>query len=257
MRLISEFKDSVKFVIAAISIVLATYFFVIKNTTIPFLLDKIKAQKFYNVFSKYYDLLNPFVYTFDMRKEVVRMLNSKGEDVILELGCGTGYTTEGVILHNKFKILVALDLNKEQLKRAKAKIKHPFVSFVRGDSYYLPFRSFVFDGIITAGMIEYINYPVYFFKEATRVIKNSGTFVIAGPEYKWFSKFGISRFFYTPRIEEMVLFYKNFGYANIQYKLLGPKTYFKTEKYAFSIKGDKYFNENEKELIIIQNANRI
>jgi Methylase involved in ubiquinone/menaquinone biosynthesis len=258
MRSKDKIRESLKFIIAAISIVFATYFFVLENRTIPYLIDKLRAQKFYNVFSKYYDLLNPFVYNFKMRKEVINMLKSDEFSNVLELGCGTGYTTEGLIMHSSFKQLISIDLNPNQLKRAKSKIRHAFVSFVRCDAYILPFRENVFDRVITAGMIEYINKVVDFFKEVNRVLKNRGYFLIAGPEYRWFSKFGISRFFYTPRIEEMIAYYKAFNYKNIEYKLIGPNTFFKTEKYAFSVVAQKSETVNiTRNKILIENEYRI
>lgn len=257
-KVASKIIDSIKFIVAAIAIVIATYFFVIESKTIPYLMDKIRAQKFYNVFSKYYDLLNPFVYNFQMRKKVVSMLMSNENHNLLELGCGTGYTTEGVILHSKFKQLISIDLNPEQLKRAKTKIKYPLVSFLRCDAYNLPFRDNVFDRVITAGMIEYISYVIDFFKGVDRVLKKEGLLLIAGPEYKWFSKFGISRFFYTPRIEEMVAIYKGFNYEEINYILIGPDTFFKTQKYAFAIVGKKAETVNISEKIsVIENEYRI
>jgi hypothetical protein len=56
MRSKDKIRESLKFIIAAISIVFATYFFVLENRTIPYLIDKLRAQKFYNVF------LNTMIY---------------------------------------------------------------------------------------------------------------------------------------------------------------------------------------------------
>ena len=80
-------------------------------------------QKSYTTLSKYYDL---FFQQKDYQAEVgfilelVKRYKVKTE-AILDVGCGTG--THLNLLRDKFKVLYGVDLNKEILAVAKAKIK--------------------------------------------------------------------------------------------------------------------------------------
>ena len=59
--------------------------------------NKKRARIFYRYFSKIYDRVNPIFYSNEMRKIVVDMADLEHEDLVLEVGCGTGFTTEEIV----------------------------------------------------------------------------------------------------------------------------------------------------------------
>jgi ubiquinone/menaquinone biosynthesis C-methylase UbiE len=71
-----------------------------------FLADKKRALTYYNTLSSVYDVLNPHLYTFSMREEITKQLNGNEELRVLDVGCGTGYTTIGILqLHNLCEVV--------------------------------------------------------------------------------------------------------------------------------------------------------
>ena len=62
-----------------------------------FLADEHKALNFYRIFSVAYDILNPYLYTDAMRSEMVNQIENGANLRVLDVGCGTGYTTSGVL----------------------------------------------------------------------------------------------------------------------------------------------------------------
>ena len=83
-----------------------------------FLADKQRALNFYRIFSHAYDLLNPYLYTDAMRKEMVSQIKIGTDLRVLDVGCGTGYTTSGVLSRKDVCEVVGLDMNPVQLNKA-------------------------------------------------------------------------------------------------------------------------------------------
>ena len=83
-----------------------------------FLADKQRALNFYRIFSAAYDILNPYLYTDKMRDEIVSQIKIGADLRVLDVGCGTGYTTLGVLNRRDVCEVVGLDMNPVQLNRA-------------------------------------------------------------------------------------------------------------------------------------------
>ena len=84
-----------------------------------FLADKQRALNFYRVFSSAYDILNPYLYTDAMRKEIVSQIEIGADLRVLDVGCGTGYTTSGVLRRRDICEVVGLDMNPVQLNKSR------------------------------------------------------------------------------------------------------------------------------------------
>jgi len=143
-----------------------------------FLEDKRRARIFYKYFSKIYDYVNPIFYSKQMRRKVVELASIRRGDFVLEIGCGTGYTTEEITRIVGEENVVAIDLTPEQLKRAVEKLK---CCFMLGDAENLPFKDNTFDATISAGIVEYLPNPQKSVEEMTRVTKSGGRVVILAP----------------------------------------------------------------------------
>ncbi len=205
-----------------------------------FLADKKNALIFYRVFSAAYDILNPQFYTESMRCKIVDSI--KGESLrILDVGCGTGYTTQGILDHEGVGEVVGVDINPVQLNRAFKKLhdKSKNLSFSRGDAEDLPFADSTFDAVISVGAIEYFPDPERAILEMSRVVKRGGLVVVGGPEFSWFRKVALDKFFYTPSVIETKYMFSKAGLKDEKSFLLGVETVFGTDCYVIVGTGRK------------------
>jgi demethylmenaquinone methyltransferase/2-methoxy-6-polyprenyl-1,4-benzoquinol methylase len=144
--------------------------------------NKARARTFYKYLSKVYDRVNPFVWNEAMRDEALDMLAVDGDDRVLDVGCGTGFGTEGLLEYSDD--VYALDQSTHQLEKAWAKLgKHDPVAFHLGDAERLPFADDSFDAVWSSGSIEYWPNPVVGLREIRRVLEPGGTALVVGPDY--------------------------------------------------------------------------
>ena len=141
--------------------------------------DKSRARTFYRYLSKVYDRVNPVFWNEDMRDECIELLGVSDEDHVLDVGCGTGFATTGLLEHTHH--VEALDQSLHQLQKAREKDELAGVDFVRGDAENLPYADEAFDGVWSSGSIEYWPTPVDALSEARRVTKPGGRVLVVGP----------------------------------------------------------------------------
>ena len=206
-----------------------------------FLADKQRALSFYKIFSTAYDTLNPYLYTGSMRQEIISQVKSGVNLKVLDVGCGTGYTTFGILQRTDVSEVVGLDMNPVQLKRAVKNLASTKrrTSISMGDAGNLPFVDESFDAVTSVGAIEYFPDPQRIIEELARVTCPGGMVVVGGPEAEWFSKLGLNRVFYTPAAEEVTMFFKRAGLLNVKSILTGVNTFFGTSKYVVVATGIK------------------
>ncbi len=143
--------------------------------------DKSRARLFYKYLSKVYDRINPFVWNEAMRDEALGMLDFDPDDAVLDVGCGTGFGTEGLLQH--VDTVTGLDQSAHQLEKAYAKFGRAGpVRFTRGDAERLPYRDDTFDVVWSSGSIEYWPNPVQALREIRRVAKPGGQVLVVGPD---------------------------------------------------------------------------
>jgi ubiquinone/menaquinone biosynthesis C-methylase UbiE len=206
-----------------------------------FLARKRRAMVFYGVFSKVYDLLNIFFYTDTMRNDVVEMGNIRQGSRVLDVGCGTGYTTEAVLKRLKIGEVDGIDLTPQQLMRAARKLRprKVAVNLSRGDAENLPFKDETFDTIVSVGALEYFPCPNRAVQEMARVVKPGGRVVVGGPEFEWFKKISLDRMLYTPSTKEVEELFNQAKFRNVKSILTGVDTFFHTGKYVVIAVGTK------------------
>jgi ubiquinone/menaquinone biosynthesis C-methylase UbiE len=206
-----------------------------------FLADKKRALAYYNVLSSVYDVLNPYLYTSSMRGEVAKLVDRDEPLLVLDVGCGTGYTTEGVLRRLDVCEVVGVDLNPRQLGKALRNLglERARTSLSRGDVENLPFKNETFDAVVSVGAIEYFPNPERALKEMSRVVKSNGVVVVGGPEFGWFKKFALNRIFYTPSAEEVEDLFRKAGLDCLESEMVGVDTFFGTARYVFVVAGTK------------------
>ncbi len=144
--------------------------------------DKARARTFYKYLSKVYDRVNPFVWNEAMRDEALELLDLDDGDRVLDVGCGTGFGTEGLLRYTDD--VYGLDQSRHQLAKAREKLgKHDPVAFHYGDAERLPFEDDTFDAVWSSGSIEYWPNPVEGLREIRRVLKPGEWTVVVGPDY--------------------------------------------------------------------------
>ena len=144
--------------------------------------DKSRARTFYKYLSKVYDRVNPFVWNEAMRDEAIGRLDLSADDRVLDVGCGTGFATAGLLEH--VDRVHGLDQSVHQLERAFGKFgRRGPVDFYRGDAERLPFRDDAFDVTWSSGSIEYWPEPVAALAEFRRVTRPGGQVLVVGPDY--------------------------------------------------------------------------
>ena len=199
--------------------------------------DKGRARFFYKYFSKIYDYVNPIFYSLEMRRKVVDLAEISRGDIVLEVGCGTGLTTEEIVARVGEENVVAVDITPEQMKKAVERFRGAF--FVRGDAENLPFKDDSFDASISAGSIEYWPNPVKGIKEMARVTKPGGRVVILAPrkpDNPIVRKFAESIMLF-PSTQQLVLWFEKAGLSDLRVVETGP--YFFWSKLVTIVSGRK------------------
>ena len=86
-----------------------------------------------------YDEKHDFVFKFG--EEIVHLLNPKKDEIILDLGCGTGDVTK--MISDSSKMVVGLDSSLEMFQAAQK--KYPEITFFNADG-----KNFLLDNVFDA-----------------------------------------------------------------------------------------------------------
>jgi demethylmenaquinone methyltransferase/2-methoxy-6-polyprenyl-1,4-benzoquinol methylase len=185
--------------------------------------DKARARVFYKYLSKVYDQINPFVWNERMRAEAIGLLDLSSDDRVLDVGCGTGFATAGLLEH--VDVVYGLDQSVHQLEKAYAKFgRRGPVRFHVGDAERLAFRDDSFDVVWSSGSIEYWPDPVATLREFRRVLSPGGQVLVVGPnepsEPVRKRLANAMMLFYTEeRAQEM---FEDAGFVDVRHRLMGP-----------------------------------
>jgi demethylmenaquinone methyltransferase/2-methoxy-6-polyprenyl-1,4-benzoquinol methylase len=185
--------------------------------------DKSRARLFYRYLSKVYDRVNPFVWTEAMRTEALDMLEFAPDDRVLDVGCGTGFATAGLL--ERVETVHGIDQSVHQLDRAWDKFgKRGPVRFYMGDAERLPFEDDSFDVVWSSGSIEYWPDPVATLREFRRVLRPGGQVLVVGPtepsEPVRRRLANAMMLFYDE--EEAQTMFEEAGFTDVHHRLMGP-----------------------------------
>ncbi len=98
------------------------------------------------------------------------------EDKILDLGCGTGFSTSLIRIHRPFTI--GSDLSVKFLKKS---LDNYLLPLVTADAYCLPFPDESFDCVTSHAFIEHVLDVNKVLLEMARIVKPGGSIVVAAP----------------------------------------------------------------------------
>ncbi len=176
-----------------------------------------------------------------MRNKALKLGNFNTDSLkVVDVGAGTGFTTEGIVQLVSPENVTMLDQSPHQLGYAKKKETLFKVQKVLGDAENLPFKDDSFDRYVSAGSIEYWPDPQRGVSESYRIIKPGGIALLIGPVQV---RHRILRLFSDmwmlfPSVDEYISYYKNAGFENIKYIFVAPD-WVKNEYYGIAIAGTK------------------
>ena len=117
---------------------------------------------------------------------IVRQAGFRGEDKILDVGCGTGWLAQEIA--QRGPSVYALDLSRDGVQGAK-RMSPASITFLLGDVYDLPFSDAKLDGVILSEIVEHLEKPSAAFAEVHRVLKPAGKVIITVPykeKIRWY-----------------------------------------------------------------------
>ena len=127
-----------------------------------------------------FDVDTSYIVGEDLNDDIKRWLRDKftRNDVVLELGCGTGAFSEAIA--PLVKDLTATDMSEPMLDRARAKLGvHSNVRFQKQDAYKTAFDGLTFDAVLMVNLLHVVHDPALILQECSRVVKNGGRIVVA------------------------------------------------------------------------------
>ncbi len=111
------------------------------------------------------------------KKRLVEILHPKDEDIIIDVGSGSGDIASQIINKKLSTKLYLLDLNKEMLEVGKKRFKNKDnINFVLGNAEKLNFNNNFFDKYSISFCLRNVTEYVLSIKEAYRVLKPGGQY---------------------------------------------------------------------------------
>ena len=139
------------------------------------------VQEVFSKVSKQYDLMNDIMSfgTHRLWKKIfVENLNIQKNDIIIDVGSGTGDIAKIIFDKYKSPSLHCVDLNLEMINEGKKKFKKSKnnINFYNYNAEKLPFEDNFFDKYLISFCLRNITHPKLALFEALRVLKPGGSF---------------------------------------------------------------------------------
>jgi ubiquinone/menaquinone biosynthesis C-methylase UbiE len=115
---------------------------------------------------------------------VVEFLDAREDDLILDCGCGYGFTLRVLSALTEAR-LVGLDFSNERVQNARTKLPADMTTFVQGSAMELPFAGGSFDKAVCSEVLEHLPDDRAALHELFRIIKPGGTLVVTVPAARY------------------------------------------------------------------------
>lgn len=134
---------------------------------------------------RHYDHLAPVYdiqYAEEQNAKMKAALNNAkpgGNELVLDLGCGTGLLFERIV--RSTKLLVGVDISSKILQEAKKRAKLlPNTAILRADADYTPFRNQTFDRVFAITLLQNMPNPLKTLREIKRISKPRSRIIVTG-----------------------------------------------------------------------------
>lgn len=105
-------------------------------------------------------------------------------EVVLDMGCGTGFLFQHI--HKRVKFLVGIDLSSNALREAKKRTKNlPNIALVRADADNTPFLDHIFDKVFAITVLQNMPDPTKTITEMKRTGRPQAKFAVTGLKKKF------------------------------------------------------------------------
>lgn len=199
----------------------------------------------YEFLTPYYDsILNFIGFGYKQREKIVRLMELKNKEKLLDVGCGTGSLL--IVAKKLYPQITAIgiDIDEKILKIAKNKIRKENlkIEFIKTSSGKLPFKDLEFDVVVSSLVFHHLplDLKIKTIREIKRILKKGGQFLLVDfgkTDDLWINIF--YRFIKFLRIEESTTLKDNVdGKLPILLKKLG----FKTKEVAIQHLGIQYLS---------------
>jgi MPBQ/MSBQ methyltransferase len=190
---------------------------------------KREAYWFYRFLSLAYDRwVNPLFWTREMRGQALAAAALDDPELsVVDVGAGTGFTTEGIVERVSAANVTMLDQSPHQLARSRARPQLAPCRRVLGDAEQLPFATDSFDRYVSAGSIEYWPDPQRGIAEAYRVTKPGGTALLIGPvrPANRVARALARAWMLFPPADEYERWFRTAGFERVRITKLAPRWY--------------------------------
>jgi ubiquinone/menaquinone biosynthesis C-methylase UbiE len=117
-------------------------------------------------------------------EEVLSSTELKPNEVVLDLGCGTGFLFQHI--DKAIRLLVGLDISSKALREAKKRTKNlSNTVLIRADADNTPFPDHIFDRIFAITLLQNMPNPMKTITEMKRIGKPQAIFAITGLKKKF------------------------------------------------------------------------
>jgi ubiquinone/menaquinone biosynthesis C-methylase UbiE len=115
---------------------------------------------------------------------IVEFLDAQPSDLILDCGCGYGFTLR-VLSALTGARLIGLDFSNERVQDARKKLRSDMTTFVQGSAMGLPFAGSSIDKAVCSEVLEHLPDDRAALNELFRIIKPGGTLVVTVPAARY------------------------------------------------------------------------
>jgi len=163
--------------------------------------DDVKVKKanisHHNNEAEIYQTMHPELFSLYERSQALKNINyihdnSTTDELCLDVGCGTGFTTS--IELPLYKNVVATDISRRMLEVVRKKLGHfASLNLLICDAEFSPFRSGIADLVSVSAVLHHLPKPFNSATEALRIIKNGGfLYVTREPNLQRLRRFSAS-----------------------------------------------------------------
>lgn len=198
----------------------------------------------YEFLTPFYDnILNLIGFGYRQRVKIVKLLNLKNGDKVLDVGCGTGSLLIVAKKLNPEIIATGIDIDEKILKIAKNKMQKENlkINFTKTSADKLPFGDSSFDVVVSTLVFHHLSLDVKkrTLEEVKRILKKNGRFLLVDfgkTDNIWINIF--YRMVNFLRIEEAATLKDN---VNGKLSVLLKQNGFKIKEVALQYLGIQYF----------------